>query len=111
MTQDKTDSHKIEKNGWKQGSCLYVDEATTIYTATQCMQEQLPAGLYLVLSHDCDILNPSLTKEPFVELIATSKIQQCNKELIAGKNPRQLHLYTNKKRLLSRSFPPQTLFH
>jgi len=110
MEQKTVDSQKIEANGWKQGACLLVDESTVVHTVTQCMQEQLPVGVYIVLSQDCDVLNFSLEKEPVVELIAVKQIQQCNPELNTGKNPRRLHLDTNTNELFLEASPNNRYF-
>ncbi len=60
--------------------------------ATQCKQDRLTKGVYIVLSQDCDILNHRLDKEPVIELINADHIGKVNQELATGKNPRQLHL-------------------
>ena len=92
MPATKLDSQKIKRNGWKQGACLLVDKKIEVCITTQCMQEQLLEGLYVVLSQDCDVLQASLEKEPVIELIRANEIGQCSPELTAGKNPRELHL-------------------
>lgn len=99
MPEKVANIEKIKRNGWKQGACLLIDKSTVVHTVTQCMQERLQPGMYIVLSQDCDILNFSLEKEPVVEVIAANQIQQCNAELNTGKNPRQLHLDTNVSNL------------
>jgi len=110
MQQPTIEPQKIEKNAWKQGACLSVDESTEIYITTQCMQERLPAGLYIILSQDCDILNISLEKEPVVELLRANKVQQPNPELISGKNPRQLHIKIDETNECLEVFPHQRFF-
>ena len=110
MQQKTVDFQRIEANGWKQGACLLVDASTEIYVTTQCMQERLPAGLYIVLSQDCDVLNFSLEKEPVEEVIAANQIQQCDAELNTGKNPRRLHLDTNASNLFLEVSPNNRYF-
>ena len=92
MPEDKLDSKKIAQNGWKQGAILEIRDGSKVIVSTQCKAEELPKGLYVILSQDCDILNEHLEKECVVELIHANKIAQCNPELSSGKNPRQLHL-------------------
>lgn len=49
--------------------------------------------VFIVLSHDCDVANPDLDKEPFVELILARRIERSvDGNLTFGKNPRQLTL-------------------
>ena len=45
-------------------------------------------------SHDCDIVSPSLHKEPFVEVLRgrISTAGKLDKQLSGGRNPRILHL-------------------
>jgi len=74
------------------------------------MQEQLPPGMYIVLSQDCDVLSFSLAKEPVVEVIAANQIQQDMPELNAGKNPRQLHLDTCESNLFLSVLPNNRYF-
>lgn len=100
MKEKLINSQLVKQNGWKQGSCLQVDNKIEIYITTQCMQERLPDGLYVVLSQDCDILNKSLRKEPVVELIHANAIESGDPELTSGKNPRQLHLNIGENRHL-----------
>lgn len=90
MQTESVDTNKIKNNGWKQGACLLVTESTKIYPYTQ--ELPLPSGLYVLLSHDCDILNSSQQKEPVVELIHAKEITKCINEFTSGKNPRQLHI-------------------
>lgn len=104
------DSKIIKQNGWKQGACLLVNTSVEIYTTTKCMKEQLPEGLYFVLSQDCDILNQNLEKEPVIELIKASKIPQRDHRLTSGKNPRQLHIILNQGNSCLEFLPHNRLF-
>lgn len=59
--QDKLiDSGKIKQNGWKQGACLNINSQQVVYICSLSEKEQLPAGLYIILSQDCDVLQRSL---------------------------------------------------
>lgn len=104
------DSQKIKLNGWKQGACLLVEQPAEIYITTQCMQERLPEGRYIVLSQDCDILNGSMEKEPVVELIEANLIPQSNAEFMVGKNPRQLHVELTEKNCCFELLPHKRFF-
>lgn len=78
----------IKKNGWQQGSCLFVDEHNPLFT--QGYVEK--TGLHVVMTQHCDLLHDSFDAEPQVELLYTSHITKANNQYIGGKNPRILHL-------------------
>lgn len=86
----------LKENGWKQGACLDIDLQQAVYIDTPSKYERLPAGLYIMLSQDCDILQRSLSKEPVVEVIRATAIEQCSPDKERGKNPRLLHLNIEK---------------
>lgn len=79
------DPKKIAENGWKQGACL-IDPQIHIEERFKKFEA------YILLSQDCDVLNHSLIKEPYVEFIGAKFIKVDNGQFNAGKNPRQLHL-------------------
>ena len=87
------DSEALAKLGWRQGSILGPRLA-------QLAHEYAPAKAIvgedrlIVTSHDCDIVNSSLEKEPVVEVlragIATAR--KVDKPHSGGRNPRTLQL-------------------
>ena len=48
------------------------------------------SDLLIVTSHDCDVLNPSLQKEPFVEVLAAHQVDAIGRMQMSGRNPRSL---------------------
>ncbi len=106
----KIDSEKIEKNGWRQGAFLFIDDATKISIETPSRQDCLPEGLYVVLTQDCDLLNPDLQKEPVAELILGHEKPKPEPLLLSGKNPRKLHLKLNLTEKNCLEFLPQNRF-
>jgi len=79
----KKDLHQeIKEKGWKQGSCLLVEDSNSF---------GLSPGLYIVLSQDCDLINTSLEKEPYIELVFVNEIEKTDGRCSGGKNPRKLH--------------------
>lgn len=77
----------IQQNGWRQGA-FFLEESNKVYADLKLKENVL----YVVLSHDCDILNPSLQKEPVVELLEATRVESNNPDFYDGRNPRQLHL-------------------
>lgn len=63
---NKFDVSIMLENGWKQGSCLLLDKK----------HKNVKKGLYVVISQDCDIANPDLRKEPYVEVMYTTEIKK-----------------------------------
>jgi hypothetical protein len=88
------DAIAIKRHGWRQGSVLGTNLAAEA-------RKRAPSGVTLaesdwliVTSHDCDIVNATLEKEPFVELIraAVSQHKRVDKQQLWGRNPRKMHL-------------------
>ncbi|MFH1865372.1 MAG: hypothetical protein ABIK85_05755 [Candidatus Eisenbacteria bacterium] len=88
------DSDAIAKLGWRQGAILDAKLAKSA-------REQAPAAVsvddgdwLIVTSHDCDIVNFSLTKEPVVEVMRTSVLpaKKADKQQSSGRNPRTMQL-------------------
>jgi hypothetical protein len=82
-------SERWENTNWKQCS---ICEKTAI-------AEWLPEGIrssdgcvFIVVSHDCDIANGDLEKEPFIEIFPAKLLNKNNGNFMYGKNPRVLHL-------------------
>lgn len=87
MSENHFDYLKIISNGWRQGSCLLVNNGDFLDNNKSPLKE----GLYVVISQDCDVVNHDLNKEPIVELLFMSEIKKEDGSLTNGKNPRKLH--------------------
>ena len=92
VIQEKNDLTKIASNGWKQGSCLLIPNDLSWEDRNGA---KLKSGLYVLVSQDCDIVNPNIEKEPYVEFLYVEKTKH-NGELSNGKNPRKLHIQINQ---------------
>jgi hypothetical protein len=88
------DSDAIAKLGWRQGAILDVKLAKSA-------RDQAPATVtvddgdwLIVTSHDCDIVNFSLAKEPIVEVMRASllRAKKVDKQQSSGRNPRMMQL-------------------
>ncbi|MDR2115273.1 MAG: hypothetical protein LBP87_02720 [Planctomycetaceae bacterium] len=79
------DAQIINQKGWRQGSiCLDLDIPDTILRNTA-------DGLGILLSHDCDIVQPDIKKEPNVEFLIAFPVSQLDGNYIRGKNSRCYH--------------------
>ena len=84
----------LEALGWRQGAILDRELASRAW-------EHAPAGLrrddrcrLVVTSHDCDLLNPMIAKEPVVEVLRASMVPDGHAAGVtsSGRNPRTLTL-------------------
>jgi hypothetical protein len=93
MSDDGSDAEQIKQSGWRQGSILS-DDLVASLVAVDALPEFSEAGRWVVVSHDCDVTNASLSAEPRVELIFGERIclekKDGNKEW--GKNSRLLQV-------------------
>jgi hypothetical protein len=88
------DASAIERHGWRQGAVLGAN-------LSEKARKLAPRGMgftesdwLIVTSHDCDVVNGSLEKEPTVEVLRASVVQQQkpDKQLVWGRNPREMQL-------------------
>ena len=88
------DARRIDQHGWRQGAVLGP-------LLRRVVRERAPAHLaireddwLIVTSHDCDIVNGRLEKEPLVEIVRAEVVTRAlpNREQSWGRNPRALQL-------------------
>lgn len=88
------DADAIEKHGWRQGAVLGP-------ALLRAARERAPSGLtiaddnwLIVTSHDCDVVNDRLGKEPTVEVLRGEAVSRKgpDKQQVWGRNPRVLQL-------------------
>jgi hypothetical protein len=82
----------IIRLGWQQGSVLgpvLVGEAVRLKPDRVTVAE---TDCLIVTSHDCDIANGSLEKEPVVEILRAVCQPSPQGGFLGGRNPRELHL-------------------
>jgi hypothetical protein len=91
---DPFDSDAIAQRGWRQGAVLGPELAKRA-------RELAPDGLQvnerdwlIVTSHDCDIVNTNIEKEPVVEVVHARVVasKKPDKQQAWGRNPRTLEL-------------------
>jgi len=91
---EQFESAAIAKLGWRQGSILGTKLAEL---ACKNAPQNVAVGgtdLLILTSHDCDIVNSSIEKEPVVEVLSTSVAmpKRVDKQKSWGRNPRTLQL-------------------
>lgn len=88
------DAGAIEKHGWRQGAVLGP-------VLLRAARDRAPSGLtiaddnwLIVTSHDCDVVNDRLEKEPSVEVLRGEAVRSKapDKQQVWGRNPRVLQL-------------------
>jgi hypothetical protein len=86
------DASVIDRHGWRQGAVLGPELA-------RVARERAPAGIttaetdwLIVTSHDCDVVNIRLEKEPIVEVLRAEVVaaRGPDKQQVWGRNPRVL---------------------
>lgn len=88
------DSDEIVRLGWRQGAILDTELAAV---ASKHAPESVildDAGWLILTSHDCDIANFSIDKEPVVEVLRArvTAAKKVDKQQSWGRNPRTLQL-------------------
>ena len=86
------DSGRIVALGWRQGAVLGETLSLRAAEYAPAAAPKCPSDSLIVTSHDCDITNPSLDKEPVVEILRgrEAATTETTRVLIGGRNPRQL---------------------
>lgn len=88
------DASAIEQHGWRQGAVLGVSLAADVRKLAPNGIAFADSDWLIVTSHDCDVLNGKLEKEPTVEVLRAAVVQQKkpDKQLVWGRNPREMQL-------------------
>ena len=88
------DSEQITKQGWRQGAILG-DRLAKLAAEYASRTADVDRADWLVLtSHDCDIVNVSIAKEPVVEVLCmrVAGAGKLDRKQSWGRNPRTLQL-------------------
>ena len=88
------DSEAVAELGWRQGSVLGANLAQLACEYDRRHAAVSDADRLVVTSHDCDIVSPNLSREPFVEVLRgrVATADKLDKQLSGGRNPRVVHL-------------------
>lgn len=91
------DAKAIEGLGWRQGAVLGLKLAVAARELAPNRISFSEGDWLIVTSHDCDIVNPKLEKEPIVELLRATVAQRTkpDKQQEWGRNPREMQLEAN----------------
>ncbi|MCB9654429.1 MAG: hypothetical protein H6729_09915 [Deltaproteobacteria bacterium] len=90
LDRDKLDRDKLLQLGWRQGSVMPVELLGHLSRSGRLEVDE--AARYMIVNQDCDVVQPSLHAEPFVELIELVSVDQENGAFTWAKNPRRLHI-------------------
>jgi hypothetical protein len=88
------DADAVAKQGWRQGAVL---GPALFEVARECRPPRIELGnddLLIVTSHDCDVVNPQLDKEPVVEVLRARPLgsKAPDKQKRWGRHPRALQV-------------------
>lgn len=87
------DADAIAAKGWRQGAVLGPHLRALAWGAAPKSVAPDDASWLIVTSHDCDVVNPRLEREPFVEIIRAVVVQKkADAGQTWGRNPRTLQL-------------------
>jgi len=88
------DASVLEQHGWRQGAVLGPRLATDARKHAPAWVSCANDDWLIVTSHDCDVVNRSLAKEPTVEVLRAAVVQQKkpDKQQVWGRNPREMQL-------------------
>lgn len=88
------DSDAIAKLGWRQGAILDAKLAESARKHAPTTVTMVDGDWLIVTSHDCDVVNFSLAKEPVVEVVRASVLaaKKVDKQQSSGRNPRTMQL-------------------
>jgi hypothetical protein len=80
----------LRDRGWHQCALLSANDATRLSLTPPLTERLYEADFLIAVTHDCDILNRDLNKEPYVEFIIAQRCEHVAGDLMYGKNPRRL---------------------
>jgi hypothetical protein len=88
------DASAIERHGWRQGAVLGPELAAEARKIAPSAISVAETDWLIVTSHDCDVVNGKLEKEPTVEVLRAVVVQQkkADKQQVWGRNPREMQL-------------------
>jgi hypothetical protein len=88
------DASTIERHGWRQGAVLGTKLAAEARALAPSGIAFADGDWLIVTSHDCDIANAKLEKEPTVEVLRATVVQhkRPDKQQVWGRNPREMQL-------------------
>jgi hypothetical protein len=88
------DASAIEQHGWRQGAVLGTNLAAEARKFAPSRIVFAESDWLIATSHDCDVVNGKLEKEPMVEVLRAAVVQQKkpDKQQVWGRNPREMQL-------------------
>lgn len=84
----KIDRDILKGNGWKMGACFTRSSCPDLVSSMDANHAQNEDFVYIAITHDCAIINPSLEAEPFLEYIVAHPITKLDGNCTHTKNPR-----------------------
>lgn len=88
------DAGAVAELGWRQGALLGPVLSKLAFEHAPAVVAETRGDRLIVTSHDCDVVNVSLHKEPVVEVLRSTVLERAtaDKQHASGRNPRSLQL-------------------
>lgn len=80
----------IKANGWALGRVFTAGSAPTLVNLIPDKHKD-DDSIYVAVTHDCSIINPCLSSEPYVEYLSARPIASENGHFVNARNIRRLH--------------------
>ncbi len=87
---------QLEQQGWRQGSII---ELSGDCALTELLPDKLKAKLTvqsciaILMTYSCAVISGDFDKEPWLNILIASPINQTSAEFVHGKNPRTIHFH------------------
>jgi len=92
------DVEKIVQHGWRQGAVLLPESAPDTNAFEPSLKNINAKSILIVITQDCDIVQPDFEKEPYVEILLASPVSGAtNGNCLYGKNPRLIQFHVGER--------------
>jgi hypothetical protein len=73
---EESAANRIREAGWRQGAVLRDQDVVALreHMVERKIPEPMESGWWIVITHDCDLLNSNFEKEPWFELLRGSPL-------------------------------------
>jgi len=84
------DRNALKAAEWGFGKCF--TKATAPSLIDKIPDDKRDGDAFIAITHDCSVISPSLSSEPYLEYLAAKEIDKCNGQFTSARNIRKLHI-------------------